>query len=135
MIVETVRVSQQGKDQLSTLKRKTGIQNWNILCRWALCSSLAEKSVPPQSKIVTDSPIEIAWKTFTGDGMEEAYDALIRQRCKNDGLDSSKEGLAEQFKLHLHRGLGYLSANNNLKTTGDLLAMICPKKGICQISS
>ncbi len=113
MIVETVRISQQGRDQLIKLKRITGIQTWNVLCRWALCSSLAEKSIPPQTKIVTDSPIEIAWKTFTGDGMEEVYTALIKQRCKNDGLSLKNESLAEQFKLHLHRGLGYMASNHS----------------------
>jgi len=120
MIVENVRISQQGRDQLIKLKRITGIQNWNILCRWALCSSLAEKSVPPQIKIATDSPIEIAWKTFTGDGMEEVYDALIKQRCKNDELELKKEPLAEQFKLHLHRGLSYLSSSSSIANTEDL---------------
>lgn len=126
MIVETVRISQQGRDQLIKLKRITGIQNWNILCRWALCTSLAEKSIPPQVKIITDSPIEIAWKTFAGDGTEEIYDALIKQRCKNDGLDLTKENLSEHFKLHMHRGLGYLSADSKLNSASGLL-----KKGTC----
>ena len=120
MIVENVRISQQGRDQLIKLKRVTGIQNWNILCRWALCTSLAEKSIPPQIKIVTDSPIEIAWKTFTGDGMEEVYDALIKQRCKNDGLDPKKDVLAENFKLHIHRGLSYLSSSRSISNIGTL---------------
>lgn len=43
MIIKQVRVSQQAKDQLSRLKGKTGIKNWNVLCRWALCYSLSEK--------------------------------------------------------------------------------------------
>lgn len=49
-MIETVRVSEKAKVQLITLKRRTGIQNWNVLCRWALCSSLAE-SLNPQAKI------------------------------------------------------------------------------------
>ena len=44
MIIKQVRVSQQAKDQLSRLKGKTGIKNWNVLCRWALCYSLSEKN-------------------------------------------------------------------------------------------
>jgi DNA sulfur modification protein DndE len=114
MIIETVRISQQGRVQLIKLKRITGIQNWNILCRWALSCSLAEKSIPPQTKITTDSPIEIAWKTFTGEGMEEVYTALVKQRCNNDGLELSNDTVAEQFKLHLHRGLGYLSSDRSI---------------------
>jgi DNA sulfur modification protein DndE len=35
MIIKQVRLSQQAKDQLARLKGKTGIKNWNILCRWA----------------------------------------------------------------------------------------------------
>ena len=122
MIMETVRISEQGRDQLIKLKRITGIQTWNVLCRWALCSSLAEKSTPPQTKIITDSSIEIAWKTFTGDGMEDVYDALIKQRCKNDGLELTKESLAEQLKLHLHRGLGYLTGNKKISDISTLIA-------------
>ena len=51
MIMKQIRLSQQAKDQLSRLKGKTGIKNWNILCRWALCYSLSEKTIP------TDIPI------------------------------------------------------------------------------
>ena len=62
-MIETVKVSEKAKVQLITLKRKTGIQNWNVLCRWALCLSLAEKSIPPDENIVTDSSIEMTWPT------------------------------------------------------------------------
>jgi len=75
-MIETVRVSEKAKVQLITLKRRTGIQNWNVLCRWALCSSLAEKSEPPNEDIPSDSSIEMTWKTFTG-GEEELYLALV----------------------------------------------------------
>jgi DNA sulfur modification protein DndE len=34
--VETVRISKQGRDQLIKIRRQTGIENWNIICRWAL---------------------------------------------------------------------------------------------------
>ena len=40
----SVRVNQQAKDQLIKLKRITGIKQWNVLCRWALCLSLAQFS-------------------------------------------------------------------------------------------
>ena len=46
-MIETVRTSEKGKTQLITLKRRTGIQNWNVLCRWAFCISL--KDPPPES--------------------------------------------------------------------------------------
>lgn len=55
MIIKQVRLSQQAKDQLSRLKGKTGIKNWNILCRWALCYSLAEKTLPTDIPLASDS--------------------------------------------------------------------------------
>ena len=74
-MIENVRVSEKGKIQLITLKKRTGIQNWNILCRWALCMSLNEKSEPPGEDIPSDSSIEMTWKTFSG-GEEEIYLSL-----------------------------------------------------------
>jgi DNA sulfur modification protein DndE len=35
-MIENVRISEKAKNQLITLKRRTGIQNWNTLCRWGL---------------------------------------------------------------------------------------------------
>ena len=55
MIIKQVKVSQQAKDQLSRLKGKTGIKNWNVLCRWALCYSLSEKTIPTDIQIAVDS--------------------------------------------------------------------------------
>ncbi|EAX0453961.1 DUF1832 domain-containing protein, partial [Salmonella enterica] len=57
MSIEHVRLSEKAKQQLITLKRRTGIDNWNVLCRWAFCLSLAEKAVPPHEDIITDSSI------------------------------------------------------------------------------
>ncbi|WP_077953634.1 DndE family protein [Salmonella enterica] len=51
MSIEHVRLSEKAKQQLITLKRRTGIDNWNVLCRWAFCLSLAEKAVPPHEDI------------------------------------------------------------------------------------
>lgn len=109
-MIETVRVSEKAKTQLITLKRRTGIQNWNVLCRWALCASLAEKSEPPDEEIPSDSSIEMTWKTFTG-GEEEVYLALIQIRALNAKIELTKVGLLRYFRLHLHRGISYLIGN------------------------
>ena len=47
MVIETVRIDEQGREQLIRLKRYTGVEFWNVLCRWALCVSLAEPTKPP----------------------------------------------------------------------------------------
>lgn len=119
-MIETVRVSEKAKTQLITLKRRTGIQNWNVLCRWALCASLAEKSEPPDEEIPSDSSIEMTWKTFTG-GEEELYLALIQLRALNADFDLARGNLARYLRLHLHRGISYLTSNKKLNSIEDLL--------------
>lgn len=121
-MIETVRVSQKAKNQLITLKRRTGIANWNVLCRWALCASLAEPSEPPQEDIPSDSTVEMTWKTFTG-GEEELYLALIQIRAIKAGVPLEKERISAYFKLHLHRGISYLTGNPKITKIDGLLRL------------
>ena len=122
MSIEHIHLSQQAKDQLSRLKRTTRIGSWNVLCRWALCVSLAEPSVPPRKRIPADSNVEMTWRVFGG-GMGEVYLALVRERCAGDGLGTDERTVAEQFRLHLHRGIAYLSANRELRGIEDLVEL------------
>lgn len=107
MPIEHIRVSKAGRDQLITLRKRTKIENWNVLCRFAFCRSLAEPAVPPDTKILADSNVEMTWRVFAGQYGDELW-ALLRQRCHDDGFPLDEETLASQFRLHLHRGLGYL---------------------------
>jgi DNA sulfur modification protein DndE len=120
MIIKQIVLPNQSKDKLSRLKRKTGIQNWNILCRWAFCFSLAEKSIPSDFEIIADSNVEMSWHTFAGENYE-IYEALIRARCIEDGLPTDDETLVKYFKLHLNRGIAYLSGTNVVKSIDDLI--------------
>ncbi len=121
-MIDHIRVSEKGKIQLITLKRRTGIQNWNALCRWALCMSLNEKSEPPNEDIPSDSSIEMTWKTFTG-GEEEIYLSLVKLRAHLAGIPLTKEALNRYFRLHLHRGISYLSGNPKLQKVEDLIRL------------
>lgn len=107
MAIEHIRLSQTARDQLITLKRRTGITHWNVLCRWAFCRSLAEPAPPPAVKLALDSNVEMNWRTFSGEPGDVLW-ALHRYRCHQDGLALDDETLAQQFRLHLHRGIGYL---------------------------
>lgn len=122
MPLDHIKVSEKAKDQLIKLKRVTGIQHWNTLCRWAFCKSLAEPSIPSPVKIPADSSVDMTWKVFGG-AYEELYAALLRQRCEQDGLGTSDEVLATQFRLHLHRGIAHLAADKGLKSAADLVKM------------
>ena len=121
MAIETVRVSTKARDQLVTLKRRTGIQHWNVLCRWALCVSLAEPTPPRDEKITTDSSVEMTWKTFGGP-YHELYSALISMRCQKDGLPVDPPTVAHQFRLHLHRGIAYLAGDPSIRSIESLVA-------------
>jgi DNA sulfur modification protein DndE len=88
--------------------------------RWAFCISLAEPTIPSPVKIPVDSSVEMTWKVFGGN-YDEIYLALLRQRCQQDGLGTTDEVLVNQFRLHLHRGIGYLAADKRLRSIAELL--------------
>lgn len=114
MILETIRLSEKEKQQLITLKRRTGIKNWNVLCRWGFCLSIAEPSVPPEETVPSDSSVEMSWKVFGGPH-SEIYSALLKQRVKVDGLDATPSILAHHFRLHLNRGISYLTRHKSVQ--------------------
>lgn len=119
MVIEHVRVSNDAKDQLIRLKRLTGIKHWNVLCRWALCVSLAEPSKPAPSRVLADSNVEMSWRVFGG-RYADIYWAILKERCISDGLQTDDETLAQQFRLHLHRGISYLAGYKDLRKIDDL---------------
>jgi DNA sulfur modification protein DndE len=122
MPVEHVRLAQTARDQLITLKRRTGIGYWNILCRWGLCRSLAEPAPPPNVRLPADSSVEMTWKVFAGP-YGDIFWALLRQRCDRDGLPLDDETLNQQFRLHLHRGIGYLVGDPHVRDLAGLMSL------------
>ena len=122
-MIEHIRLSQQAKDQLARLKRKTKLQHWNEICRWAFCLSLAEPSTPSPKSFPNDSSLEMSWRVFAGQ-YQEVYLAVLKERCLKDGLELKPETLANQLKLHLHRGIGYLASDTELKNISHLLKKV-----------
>ena len=123
MIVKQFKLSLPEKDKLIRIKSRTGIQNWNVICRWALCWSLNEESIPGGVDPASDSNVEMTWLTFAGE-YHEIFEALIRQRCINDGLGTDQETLVKYFSLHLCRGINHFSTRDVLKSCQDLIASI-----------
>lgn len=120
MIIKQIKLSNAAKDKLSRLKGKTGIQNWNVLCRWAFCFSLKEGTIPTDIEINSDSNVEMSWLTFAGE-YHELYEALIKEWCIENDLGTDNDTIVKYFKLHLERGIGYLSGTNFVKDIKDLL--------------
>lgn len=121
-VVEVVRLDERAKSQLTTLKRRTGIQNWNVLCRWALCMSLAEASAPANHELGPMSNVEMTWSTFGGPSAD-LYAAVMAARCEADGIEPTPDAMAHQFRLHLHRGITYLVGTEDTKTLSGLVSL------------
>ena len=129
MIVKQVRLSQKSKEQLSRLKGKTGIKNWNILCRWALCYSLSEKTIPTDIETATDSNLEMSWFTFGGE-YYEIYEALVKAWCIKMSLPVDDETVSKYFRLNLERGIAHLSGTGFIKNIDDLAKLTIKGKKI-----
>ena len=90
MICKQFKLSQPEKEKLIRIKSRTGIHNWNILCRWALCYSLSEKTIPTDVPLVADSNLEMSWFTFGGE-YSDIFDVLMKAWCIQMGLPTDDE--------------------------------------------
>jgi DNA sulfur modification protein DndE len=106
-IIERVRISAAGKQQLSTLKRRTGIEHYNVICRHALCASLANSTKVPSETLQYSGGIEIDWKTFAGEAEATLTNVLLSRAVADHG-DASSTAVRGLLQAHLHRGLAYL---------------------------
>lgn len=123
MFIKQFKLSQQEKERLIRIKSRTGIQNWNVLCRWAFCWSLSQPTVPGGVVPASDSNVEMTWQTFAGD-YDEIYEAILRQRCLRDNLGDSPDILFKYFRLHLNRGINYFSMPGEKKSKERFLSEI-----------
>jgi DNA sulfur modification protein DndE len=124
--VETVRVSRRGRDQLVKIRRVTGIENWNVICRWAICASMREPSVPPVVDKEGDNAVELTWRTFAGDYSEVLVAAHL-MRFESDKKHGDKSEVSENFRRHLYRGLNFLDARLEIVDGRDLITSLIGK--------
>lgn len=106
-MIDRVRLSAAAKQQLITLKRRTGIEHYNVLCRHALMASLANSSHAPTETILFTGGLEIDWRTFAGEA-EATYLNLLIVRALSDRAAITPAGLRQVLTQHVHRGLSYL---------------------------
>lgn len=108
-LIDRVRLSSGAKQQLITLKRRTGIEHYNVLCRHALCASLAQDSELPDEVFNFSGGLEIDWETFAG----EPSDVYIDLICMRHRIPSNSPELKKLLTLHVHRGLSYLVSSQD----------------------
>jgi DNA sulfur modification protein DndE len=123
MSIKQFRLSAQAREQLIRLKTRTGITQWNILCRWAFCLSLRQPTPPTPIEIPADSNVELTWQVFGGEA-HELYLALLKERCTREGLGTADEVLLRQFRLHLHRGISHLATPQAIRSIGDVVRLV-----------
>lgn len=123
MAIKQITLASAAKDLLVRLKSRTGIPQWNILCRWAFCVSIAEETPPTPVDIPADSNVEMTWQVFGGE-YHELHFAILCERCLLDGIDiNDAAAVNRQFRLHLHRGIGYLATPNRVRSVADLISV------------
>lgn len=110
--MERVKLTSAARNQLATIKRRTGIEHNNAICRHALCISLANPSVPPDENFVFSGGLEIDWRTLTG-GQDDLYTNLLIVRLLSEGKRISEDSIRQVFLLHVHRGLSYLMSRRD----------------------
>ena len=64
----------------------------------------------------------MTWQTFGGE-LNELYWAIVKERCLRDGIESDDVAVAQQFRLHLHRGISYLATPNAITNISDLVSL------------
>jgi DNA sulfur modification protein DndE len=69
------------------------------------------------------------WQVFGGEA-HELYMAVLKERCVVDGLGTSEEVLARQFRLYLHRGIGYLATPHTIGSISDLVKLATHKVSV-----
>lgn len=110
-MIERVRLSAAARQQLITLKKRTGIEHYNVICRHALCVSLANKSRVPKETMQFTSGLEIDWRTFAGEAEATYLNILITRTLADEGA-CTVESVRNTLTAHVHRGLSYLASNN-----------------------
>lgn len=123
MILKQIKLSQQERNKLIKIKSRTGLEAWNVICRWALCISLMDESVPFGPDVPSDSSVEMSWVTFGGEN-QEIYDAIFRERCKKDGIENDPVAIGKYFRLHLQRGINALAAKTGPASLGEMLSLV-----------
>lgn len=98
-----MRFTEDISKKLKFLKARTGITP-NILCRIGFCMSVETPSIPDPNEFDEYGDREIDRPVLLGT-YDPLFVAMIRERCKQDGLNVEDDELYEHFRAHVHRGV------------------------------
>ena len=118
--IDRVRLTHSEKNLLTRMKAKTGIDNWNIFSRWALCVSLSKSTKIDFSSNESNYAIEMSWMVFAGKDYKIYQDLLIADCVMND-LKPNKQNLNRVLRARISNGVKILHADT--KSLDDLIGL------------
>ena len=119
--VDILRTSSNVKSSLTRIKTITGISNWNIICRWALCLSLKQTSLPREVEEKLDG-VEIDYDTLVGKN-KSIYTQLLINNLVTHNVAVDKKNLTKYLYAHVNRGVNIIYTNK-LKDISGLFKLI-----------
>ena len=118
--IESLKTTTHIKNVLSSIKRVTGIEYWNVICRWALCISLKQKSLPRLVEEKLDG-VEIDYDVFVGKNNSIYTQLLINNLIKHN-IEVTKSNVYKYLYAHVNRGVSILY-NKKMKSIKDLFSI------------
>tara|TARA_Y200000002_G_C22620295_1_gene637857 strand:- start:615 stop:986 length:372 start_codon:yes stop_codon:yes gene_type:complete len=118
--LEALKTTTNIKNVLSSIKRVTGIEYWNVICRWALCISLKQKSLPRLVEEKLDG-VEIDYDVFVGKNNSIYTQLLINNLIKHN-IEITKSNVYKYLYAHVNRGVSILY-NKKMKSIKDLISI------------
>lgn len=119
---DTVRLDAETRNHFLTMKRRTGIEHWNELARWALCISLQDETPLRKRQEKGIGAIEMTWRTFAGEN-DELFIALLLARCKADQCNPDRDTVARELRGHIARGAARIVGNRSTKKITDFVTL------------
>jgi DNA sulfur modification protein DndE len=76
-MIESIKLTETEREMLVRIKRKTGIESWNVLCRWAYFLGLSHEKPATNTSHEKRDAVEIKWETFAGKN-SNIYSAITK---------------------------------------------------------
>jgi len=106
--IDVVRLTASEKELLSRIKRKSSVDSWNVLCRWALALALSSDLNHLTRSQERRDAVEIRWETFAGQ-WSDVINASVRIAFCTYKCDGQPVSLSDFFQMVLARGIRMLA--------------------------
>ena len=109
LTIDNLKTSTNLKNSLTRIKTNTGIANWNVICRWALCLSLKQASLPREVDEKLDG-VEIDYDILVGKN-KTIYTQLLINNLITHKVEINKKNLTKFLNAHVNRGANIIYTN------------------------